>query len=125
MSGTSMDGLDCGLFEISLTSDYQLNWNCIDFKTFSYSAKIRESISNALAGDERVVRAVEGILGQEFAGISKEFINGRKIDLIASHGQTISHEDGFSTRQIGNPQYLQKKVTQTWESILQHRHGWF
>lgn len=108
MSGTSMDGLDCGLFEISLTSDYQLNWNCIDFITFSHSAEIRESISNALAGDEGVVRAADRILGQEFAVISKEFINGRKIDLIASHGQTIAHDDGVSTRQIGNPQYLQK-----------------
>ena len=108
MSGTSMDGLDCGLFEISLTSDYQLNWNCIDFQTAPYSVDIRESISNALAGDEGVVRAADRILGQEFASISKEFINGRKIDLIASHGQTISHDDGVSTRQIGNPQYLQK-----------------
>ena len=39
MSGTSMDGLDCGLFDISLTSDYQLDWKLIDFKTIPYSKK--------------------------------------------------------------------------------------
>ena len=108
MSGTSMDGLDCGLFEIYLTSDYQLNWNCIDFQTAPYSVDIRESISNALEGNKGVVMDADRILGQEFYAISKEFINGRKIDLITSHGQTISHDDGVSTRQIGNPQYLQK-----------------
>ena len=108
MSGTSMDGLDCGLFEIFLTSDYQLNWNCIDFQTTPYSVDIREFISNALEGNEGVVMDADRILGQEFYAISKEFINGRKIDLITSHGQTISHDDGVSTRQIGNPQYLQK-----------------
>ena len=70
MSGTSMDGLDCGLFEISLTADYQLNWNCIDFKTVSYSVAIRESISNALAGDEGVIKDTGRMLGQEFAVIS-------------------------------------------------------
>ena len=41
MSGTSMDGLDCGLFDISLTSDYQLDWKLIDFKTIPYSKKMR------------------------------------------------------------------------------------
>ena len=70
MSGTSMDGLDCGLFEISLTSDYQLNWNCIDFQTAPYSVDIRESISNALEGNDGVVMDADRILGQEFYAIS-------------------------------------------------------
>ena len=36
MSGTSMDGLDCGLFDIILTYDYHLRWECHNFKTFPY-----------------------------------------------------------------------------------------
>ena len=36
MSGTSMDGLDCGIFKISLNSDYVFNWECVDFNSISY-----------------------------------------------------------------------------------------
>jgi 1,6-anhydro-N-acetylmuramate kinase len=55
MSGTSMDGLDCGLFEISLATDYHLNWEFIDYNTVSYSKKIRESICNTLLGEEDLI----------------------------------------------------------------------
>ena len=55
MSGTSMDGLDCGLFEISLTSDYHLNWNCIDFKTVPYSENIRQSICIAIDAEKEKI----------------------------------------------------------------------
>lgn len=103
-----MDGLDCGLFEISLTSDYHLNWKCIDFTTVSYSAEIREIICHAIVGDEPVIMDVDKKLGKEISLITEQFITSRNIDLIATHGQTIAHEDGFSSRQIGNPQYLQK-----------------
>ena len=67
MSGTSMDGLDCGLFEISLTTDYHLNWEFIDYTIFSYSADIRESICNALVGNEAIIDAVDRTLGKEFS----------------------------------------------------------
>ncbi len=107
MSGTSMDGLDCGLFEISLTSDYQLNWNCIEFQTYPYSKDIHELIRSALEGDIGVIKDADRKLGKEFSVISEGFINGREIDLLASHGQTIAHEDSVSTQQIGDPQYLQ------------------
>ena len=59
MSGTSMDGLDCGLFDIFLTSNYELDWSCIEFITFPYSEEIRESICNALEGDEAVIEKIK------------------------------------------------------------------
>jgi len=108
MSGTSMDGLDCGLFEISLTTDNYLNWEFIDYTTVSYSKDIRESICNALVGDEAIIDAVDRKLGKEFSLITEQFIKGRNIDFIATHGQTIAHDDGVSTRQIGDVQYLRK-----------------
>ena len=108
MSGTSMDGLDCGLFKISLTPDFHLNWECINFTTVSYSTDIRESICKALVGDEALIDAVDRKLGKEFSLITEQFIKGRNIDLIATHGQTIAHDDGVSTRQIGDVQYLKK-----------------
>ena len=110
MSGTSMDGLDCGLFEISLTSDYHLNWRCIDFYTFPYSEGIQDSIRESLQGNNQVVKETDKKLGMELAVLSEKFIKGRKIDLISTHGQTIAHDDGVSTRQIGDPKYLQQKT---------------
>ena len=110
MSGTSMDGLDCGLFEIILTSNYKLDWTCIDFQTFPYSAGIRDSIQKSLQPNKELIEETDRKLGMEFAVLSKKFIRDRKIDLIAIHGQTIAHDDGISTQQIGDPKYLQQKI---------------
>ena len=106
MSGTSMDGLDCGLFNISLTSGYELDWSCIEFITYSYSNSICRSISNALEGNESDLVKADRMLGVEFAAISEKFINERPIDLISTHGQTVDHNDGVSTLQIGAPKFL-------------------
>ena len=110
MSGTSMDGLDCGLFEIILTSNYKLDWTCIDFQTFPYSAGILDSIRTSLQGDTEVIDETDRKLGMEFAILAEKFIKGRQINLIATHGQTIAHDDGISTQQIGDPKYLQHKM---------------
>ena len=63
MSGTSMDGLDCGLFEVHLALDYHLEWICIDFHTFPYSEDIRGLIQISLQGnDEMIQKAMEVIV---------------------------------------------------------------
>ena len=94
MSGTSMDGLDCGLFEISLTTDNYLNWEFIDYTTVSYSKDIRESICNALVGDEALIDAVDRKLGKEFSLITEQFINGRNTLLILLIGQAVNAMSG-------------------------------
>ena len=106
MSGTSMDGLDCGLFDITLNQNYNLKWSCLDFKTFKYSKIIKQNISNSLDGDLYAVKKIDRLLGIEIAKISKAFIKNRDIDYVASHGQTISHNDGVSSVQISDPKYL-------------------
>ena len=106
MSGTSMDGLDCGLFNISLSSEYRLDWSCINFMTYSYSVNIRQAISDAMYGDKISIKDIDRILGMEFSSISKIFLDKIAIDLIATHGQTIAHNDGESSLQIGAPKFL-------------------
>ena len=103
MSGTSMDGLDCGLFDIILSQDYLLKWKCITFRTIGYSKSTRHLIRSALSGDEASILDAHNHLGKTFASHVKEFLKDRKVAIIASHGQTISHIDGISTCQIGNP----------------------
>jgi anhydro-N-acetylmuramic acid kinase len=109
MSGTSMDGLDCGLFHITLSHDYQLEWQCHGFKTFIYSEEIRNMINKSLAGETNSIEYINEQLGQLFVSYIKQFLNNRNIDMIASHGQTIAHEDGILTTQIGNPYYMYKE----------------
>ena len=92
-----MDGLDCGLFDIILSQDYRLKWKCITFRTISYSKSTRHLIRSALSGDEASILDAHNHLGKAFASHVKEFLKDRKVDIIASHGQTISHEDGIST----------------------------
>ena len=63
-----------------------------------------------LQGNAEVMQETDRKLGMEFSILAEKFIKGRQIDLIATHGQTIAHDDGISTQQIGDPQYLKQKM---------------
>jgi len=105
-----MDGLDCGLFNITLTDPDDLRWECLDFKTIPYNEKVRENIRAALDGDHVRWKVADLLLGQVFAVYSKEFLKNRVIDLIGCHGQTIAHEDGVLSIQAGNPRFLAEEL---------------
>ena len=49
-------------------------------------------------------------MGKYFAEICSNFVLNEKIDLIASHGQTISHLGKTHSIQLGNPLYLYEKL---------------
>lgn len=105
MSGTSMDGLDCCLCKINLTNSYILDYDIVDWKTFSYNADTKNLIQKAINNPDTIPNADKN-LGLKFSEFAVEFLNGRKVDVIGSHGQTVSHQDGVSTTQIGNPKPL-------------------
>ena len=99
MSGSSMDGLDCGIFDLNLSDDLNLNWSCTFFHTYPFSQEIRQLISKALLGDEKSILYADMELGELFSSIVLDLLD-EDIDLIASHGQTISHVDGYSTSKV-------------------------
>lgn len=105
MSGTSMDGLDCCLCTINLSSSYRLKYDIIDWKTYPYSLNTRSLIQNAI-NDPSIIQNIDHKLGLIFSEIAVDFLNGRSIDVVGSHGQTIAHQDGVSTIQIGNPKSM-------------------
>ena len=107
MSGTSMDGLDCCLCDLKIDNNYNFNYNILDWKTFKYDEKIKSLIKDSIA-NPKIIKTSNDILGKIFSKISHFFLNGRKIDLIGSHGQTIQHIDKQLTKQIGNPKFLFK-----------------
>ena len=106
MSGTSMDGLDCCLANIYIDSNENLNYRILDFQTYSYSNNIKTVIKETVFNKKYTKDYLDQFLGEIFKKYSEKFLNGRTIDLISSHGQTISHINGKKSIQAGDPKIL-------------------
>lgn len=122
MSGTSLDGLDIALCEVSGTG---LNTSCtlLQFVTIPYNEAFKEKIlgifSKQTVSLEQLVLLNPWVALQHAQMINNALanwgINNKEIDLIASHGQTIYHapkslhpndEYGPATLQIGDGDHL-------------------
>ena len=113
MSGTSADGVDVALVEISgsgLTTEFEL----IAFGTFPYTDETRFRIFDLFSVETARVDEIctmNFVIGQQFAKsvlmlLKKVGIAPTEIDLIGSHGQTIHHMPKAlvpATLQIGEP----------------------
>ena len=123
MSGTSLDGLDLALCEITgFGKSTKLNLKF--FKTVEYSTELKNQISKVFAKG-LVELPFLSALNAELGRIHGEMINktlkewkveNNSIDLIASHGQTIMHVPknnfgmGSSTFQIGEADIISKET---------------
>ncbi|MFC3200197.1 anhydro-N-acetylmuramic acid kinase [Parapedobacter deserti] len=98
MSGTSMDGLDIALCRIS-GSGRRTGLILHRFMTKSYSDAFRHRIRKVFAKrsiDQQVLCGLHALIGQVHGQLINEALHGwgisnEKIDLIASHGQTVFH----------------------------------
>lgn len=113
MSGTSADGVDVALVEITglgLTTEIEL----VAFDTFPYTDEIRSRIFDLFSVETARVDEIctmNFVIGQQFAKsvltlLERVEIAPTEIDLIGSHGQTIHHMPKASvpaTLQIGEP----------------------
>ena len=109
MSGTSMDGLDCCLSSIKISNNYKIEYEILDWDIFKYSNSIRNLIRGTLKKNDNISYENHK-LGKLFSNIVVKFLNGRKVDIIGAHGQTIAHYDRILTKQIGHPKYLHYKT---------------
>ena len=121
MSGTSADGIDAVLAEISGTADSP-RMRQIAFESMQWGREEREVIELLIAGhgDARTVSRAGFILGQQFAEaalqvVEKGGLSLEEIDLVGSHGQTVWHEVGEggkvqSTLQIGEAAVIAEKT---------------
>lgn len=120
ISGTSLDGIDVAVTEMS--SPVSCNLNTVAFKTVPYSAEIRSAIlgiSNSPTHTAQISR-MNFLIGELFAeALESCGVALDTIDLIGSHGQTIFHEgepvDIFghhvaSTMQIGEPAIIAERT---------------
>lgn len=112
-SGTSIDSLDLALTEITRSSAYTVKF--LSGADIPFPKTLKESLKSA--ADNRTVSLEEILLldnklGRFIGTEAKKFVtsfqknNKRKIDIIASHGQTIRHlpdKNNSATCQIGSP----------------------
>ena len=126
MSGTSLDGLDVALCEISCSGE-ETEVKLIQFDTVDYSEDIKSEIRSVFAKQtidfQKLVLLNEWI-GSLHADMILECLNRwdifpEKVDLIASHGQTVFHapkilhqQEKFpnATLQIGDGDHIAVKT---------------
>ena len=118
MSGTSLDGIDAALVELSEQED-SLDLRLCHFVTVPYSTNVKDKLMELCIPNQANIvdiSTLNMLLGELFAKAALTVINeagltNQDIKLISSHGQTIFHQpepmviDGhevISTLQIGD-----------------------
>ncbi|MBI2981162.1 MAG: anhydro-N-acetylmuramic acid kinase [Deltaproteobacteria bacterium] len=117
ISGTSADGIDAALVEIS-DSRGKTRLAVRAFATYPYPRLIRKRImkvSDPKKGTTGEVCLLNFEIGELFADAVKKIcrkanVSLRKLDFIGSHGQTISHFGKKGTLQIGEPSIIAERT---------------
>ena len=112
MSGTSLDGIDVAIVDFN-----GARRSVEAFRTAPYPSAVRQailSVSNATTTTGAISR-LNFELGALYAKAVRETCRRHRIplesiDLIGCHGQTIYHESGRNTMQIGEPAVIAERL---------------
>jgi anhydro-N-acetylmuramic acid kinase len=113
MSGTSLDGVATALVRLKVDPP---SAELLRFRHEPYSSAERGAIIDAMArGTPRDVAFLHVALGERFAGavlalLASTKTNPKDLAFVASHGQTIWHEPGRATLQIGDAAVLAERI---------------
>src|SRR6266702_3880034 len=113
MSGTSLDSVSTALVRLR---DDPLDAELVAFRQEPYTAAERGQIIDTIArGGSKELALLHVALGERFAGavlgllvVAK--VAPRDVAFVASHGQTIWHEPGRATLQLGDPAVIAERV---------------
>src|SRR5213594_4127058 len=111
MSGTSLDAISTAL--VRLKDD---GVELVAFRQEPYSTAERGSIIDTMArGTPKDIAFLHVSLGERFAGavlalLAQARVAPKDLSFIASHGQTIWHEPGRATFQLGDAAVLAERV---------------
>src|SRR6266571_1483068 len=111
MSGTSLDGISTALVRLGDGAA-----ELVAFRQEPYSTAERGAIIDAMArGTPKDVAFLHVALGERFAGavlalLAQARVAPKDLSFIASHGQTIWHEPGRATFQLGDAAVLAERV---------------
>ncbi len=125
MSGTSVDGIDAALVEVT-GQGYDIQIDVLATRTVDYSFELRDRILATCSGDPLAMVDIAGMDDEIAIAFAQAANDLGKSDLIASHGQTIYHRPpttnhlGYSW-QLGRGDLI-AKLTQT-VTISNFRHA--
>ena len=103
MSGTSLDGLD--LCCVHFDYDGSWNYHIVKAESVDYPEGLRQRLATAQTMSALDYARLHSDYGLYLGEKVRDFIarNGLKVDLVASHGQTIFHQPSVRfTGQIGS-----------------------
>lgn len=102
MSGSSLDGLDLALCTFTLKSG-SWSFHIEDARTVLYEKAFQRRLLAVMQGSALELARLDRDLGDLIGRAALEFLAGRQVDVIASHGHTIFHKpDEGLTVQIGH-----------------------
>ncbi|MBI3472366.1 MAG: anhydro-N-acetylmuramic acid kinase [Candidatus Solibacter usitatus] len=108
MSGTSLDGIDVAVVDIR-----GRRVSTVAFRSTPYPREVREAIL-AVSDSTTTTAAISRLhfrLGELYARAVRRIpVRGRAIELIGCHGQTIYHESGRNTLQIGEAAVIAERT---------------
>jgi anhydro-N-acetylmuramic acid kinase len=113
MSGTSLDGVSTALVRLD---DDASSAQLVAFRQEPYSAPERGAIIDAIArGGAKDLSLLHVALAERFAGAALQLLAAAKVapahlSFVASHGQTVWHEPGRATLQLGDPAVLAERL---------------
>lgn len=116
MSGTSLDGVDTALCEITGFGE-ESKITLIDFETYDFPELLKNKVKRILRNEEPLLPELTSLnfeLGALFSDavgrmLEKNKLTGKDLAFVASHGQTIYHQPRdtdfllSSTLQLGEP----------------------
>lgn len=101
MSGTSLDGIDIAFCSFQKNDNW--TFDIINAITYPYPDQWKEALCNAEKLDAFNFIKLHKDYGKFIGESVNRFLNGEKVDFIASHGHTIFHQpDKNITFQIGD-----------------------
>ncbi len=113
MSGTSLDGVSAALVQLVERPPAA---TLVAFRQEPYTAAERGQIIETIArGGAKELAILHVALAERFAGavlqlLATAHVGPRDLAFIASHGQTVWHEPGRASLQLGDPAVLAERV---------------
>jgi anhydro-N-acetylmuramic acid kinase len=118
MSGTSMDGVDAVVCEVTARKNGHPGISFIAHAKVLYPPRLRQRLMEVSgpAGSAQEICALDPAVGEVFAKAGVKAIGlaeklGYKVEVIGSHGQTVRHlPNEHSTLQIGSPAVISART---------------
>ena len=116
MSGTSLDGIDVAIVSIE-TRGGRPDFTLLRFASVPYPEELRAllySLMPPAAGSAEAIAVAHRRLGEAYAQAVQDAAQGRALDFIALHGQTVYHDGHRAvTLQLGSPYELRDRFNAT------------